>query len=45
MEAGRMAEAFALDELPYNPKTDIARLLLQRRGLAATRFSDFLLAI
>jgi D-methionine transport system ATP-binding protein len=45
MEAGRIAEVFSLDDLPYNPKTDIARLLLQRRGLNATRFSDFLPAI
>ena len=45
MEAGRIAEMFSLDDLPYTPKTDIARLLLQRRGLAATRFSDFLPSI
>jgi D-methionine transport system ATP-binding protein len=42
MENGRVAEKFELGyETPHVPQTDIARLLLQHRQMAAAHFTDY----
>lgn len=45
MENGRVAEKFELGYETHVPQTDIARLLLQHRQLAAAHFSDYVPSI